>query len=353
MHEILVNTHIHSYLSDGNATYQEIADAAARSGIDAVIITDHNVHLQRKEGFYKSGSRSILVLTGQEIHDQTRFPQKNHLLVFNPAMDYSPYAQNPDHLVTRVRSSGALSFIAHPIDPELKAIGEPDISWEDWSVRGQTGIELWNGFSEIKYRSHSLLQTVFFAFFPKFLACQPMPKALQLWDSLLQKDPPCVAIGGSDAHALNRRALWWHKTVFPYDFHFSAINNHLLLAEPLSNDLNRAKDQVYSAFKNGNLFIGYDLPASTRDFRFYGQGNNSTAQPGDKIKCEEGMTLQINLPFPAECHLLRNGQIEKSWTGTRQCTHITQKPGIYRVEAYIQYLGSRRGWIFSNPIYVS
>lgn len=352
MYEIIVNTHVHSNLSDGSATYQEIAEAAIHAGIDAVIITDHNVHIQRKEGFYRSGEKTVLILSGQEIHDPTLNPQKNHLLVFNPAMDYSPFSQNPSDLVHRVRSSGALSFIAHPIDPELPAIGEPDISWEDWSVRGFTGIELWNGFSEIKFRSHNLLQILFFAFFPKYLADQPLPKILALWDSLLHQNPPCVAIGGSDAHALRKKALWWQKIVFPYRYHFSAINNHLLLSEPLSSNLDEAKDQIYSAFKKGSLFIGYDLPGSTSGFRFTGHGNNGTAQIGEQTMNGDGVTFQINLPFPTQCNLLRNGQIEKSWTRDRQITHISQKTGVYRVEVFISYLGSRRGWIFSNPIYV-
>jgi len=32
--------------------------------------------------------------------------------------------------------------------------------------------------------------------------------------------------------------------------------------------------------------------------------------------------------------------------------HIATDAGVYRVEAYRNYLGLRRGWIFSNPIYV-
>ena len=36
----------------------------------------------------------------------------------------------------------------------------------------------------------------------------------------------------------------------------------------------------------------------------------------------------------------------------RACTHITTEAGVYRVEVYRRYLGKRRGWIYSNPIYV-
>ena len=350
MHEIIINTHVHTYLSDGHATYQEIADAAIETGIDGVIITDHNVFVQRKEGFYSHDDKKVVILSGQEIHDQYRNPQKNHLLVFQPKIDYSLFAQNPFLLIQKIKTTGGLSFIAHPVDPELKVIGEPNISWEDWNVRGFTGIELWNGFSEIKFRSHNFLQLLFYVLFPDYLTMQPLPATMKLWDTLLVDNPSCVAIGGSDAHALQKKILWLRKVIFPYTHHFRAVNNHLLLNEPLSLDFAVARKQIYQAFKNGNLFIGYDKPYPTKGFRFYGQGLNQTFQIGDKIEIGEGITLQIILPIATECNLLRNGEVVKSWTGTNKCTYITKIPGIYRVEVYIQYHGSRRGWIYTNPI---
>jgi hypothetical protein len=350
MHEIIINTHVHTYLSDGHATYQEIANAAVEAGINGVIITDHNVFVQRKEGFYSHNEKKVVILSGQEIHDQYRNPQKNHLLVFQPKMDYSIFAQNPSQLIQKIKTSGALSFIAHPVDPELKVIGEPNISWEDWNISGFTGIELWNGFSEIKFRSHNFFQLLFYVLFPDYLTKQPLPATLKLWDSLLADNKCCVAIGGSDAHAIQKRVLGLHKVIFPYTHHFRAINNHLLLNEPLSLEIAVARKQILQAFKNGNLFIGYDKPYPTKGFRFYGQGLNQTFQIGDKIDIGDGITLQINLPIATECNLLRNGEIVKSWTGTTNCTYITKIPGIYRVEANIQYRGSRRGWIYTNPI---
>lgn len=352
MFEIIINTHVHSYLSDGHATYQEIANAAASSGINGVIITDHNVHIRKKDGYYFNGNKRVLLLSGQEIHDQTKFPQKNHLLVFNPPMDFSKLADNVSQLINSVNSSGGLSFLAHPVDPELNCIGEPDISWEDWEVNGFTGIELWNGFSEIKYRSHNFLQVLFFAFFPKFLAHRPFPETMKIWDELLMSAPPCVAIGGSDAHALPKKALGTRKVIFPYTYHFSSINNHLLLPDPLSLDMNIARSQVYNAFKNGNLFIGYDYPRKTQGFRFYGQVKNSITQMGESVKIGDGITLQIALPLATECNLRRNGELVKTWNDTQNCTYITKIPGVYRVEVFLPYCGKRRGWIFSNPIYV-
>ena len=53
-----------------------------------------------------------------------------------------------------------------------------------------------------------------------------------------------------------------------------------------------------------------------------------------------------------KCRLLKDGQLVKTWRKREICTYIATEPGVYRVEAYRSYIGRRRGWIFSNPIYV-
>ena len=39
---------------------------------------------------------------------------------------------------------------AHPFETAAPSIHEDAITWEDWQVKGYTGLELWNGLSEIK-----------------------------------------------------------------------------------------------------------------------------------------------------------------------------------------------------------
>ena len=73
---------------------------------------------------------------------------------------------------------------------------------------------------------------------------------------------------------------------------------------------------------------------------------------GDEIELDSSITFQIKLPEVSECRLLHNGKIIKIWNDKEICTYITKSPGIYRVECYIHFLGKKRGWIFSNPIYV-
>jgi hypothetical protein len=50
--------------------------------------------------------------------------------------------------------------------------------------------------------------------------------------------------------------------------------------------------------------------------------------------------------------LLKDGKVIQKWKKHEVCSFVTTQPGVYRVEVYRSFLGRRRGWIFSNPIYV-
>ena len=72
----------------------------------------------------------------------------------------------------------------------------------------------------------------------------------------------------------------------------------------------------------------------------------------DEISAEGSLTLQVRLPQNAEGRLLKDGKVIRQWDSQEAISHITTQPGVYRVETYLNFLGRRRGWIFSNPIYV-
>lgn len=352
MHEAIINLHMHTRYSDGSGTHKDIAAAALRAGVDAVIVTDHNILVDGFEGYYKEKNKKVLMLIGEEVHDQARDPQKNHLLVFGVNREMATFAQHPQNLINQVREAGGLAFLAHPDDPEAKAFNETDISWEDWSVQNYTGIELWNALSELKTVVPTKLHGAFYAYFPAFVANQPIPNTLSRWDELLATGKKVVAIGGSDAHALHMNMGPLHRVIFPYEFHFRTVNTHALLSGPLSGDLTSDKALIYKALAAGHCFVGYDLPASTRGFRFTAQGREGVAKMGDEIPAKFGVTLQAKLPSLAEIRLLKDGQVIQTWKNKDACTHITAEPGVYRIEAYRRYLSKRRGWIYSNPIYV-
>jgi len=352
MHEIIVNLHMHTRYSDGSGTHKDIAHAAIKTGVDAVIVTDHNVLVNGVEGYYRVNRDQVLLLVGQEVHDQDRDPQKNHLLVFNANRDVAGLADDPQALINGVEEAGGLSFIAHPRDPEAPAFNETDISWEAWDVEGYNGIELWNGLSELKTVVPTKLHGAFYAFFPKYIGHGPIQETVQRWDDLMSNGKRVVAIGGSDAHALDMHMGPIHRVIFPYEFHFRTVNTHVFIPEPLTGDVLTDKKMIYEAIANGHCFVAYDLPGSTKGFRFRAKSLEHAAIMGDEIPAKGGVTLHVYLPSKADISLIKDGKVIVNWKNQQTLTYNAAEPGAYRIEARRQYLGKKRGWIYCNPIYV-
>ncbi|MBI4732488.1 MAG: CehA/McbA family metallohydrolase [Chloroflexi bacterium] len=298
MHELTVNLHMHTTYSDGSGSHTDLARAAIKSGVDVLLVTDHNAWVQGVDAYHRDGKKRVLLLAGEEVHDQDRDPQKNHLLIFGAERELAPLADDPQALVNAVRAAGGLCFIAHPVDPPLPVFGEDDISWVDWDVSGFTGIELWNGFSELKSVVKNKLDGLFYAYFPEAIARGPLPETLALWDRLLNNGQKTVAVGGSDAHARHMSLGPLRRVIFPYTYHFSAVNTHVLVPNPLLGDIASDKKMIYEALAAGHCFVGYDLPASTQGFRFSAHGRDQTVVMGDEIKADGGITFQVKFPAP-------------------------------------------------------
>lgn len=352
MFEITINLHMHTRHSDGTGSHQDIAQAAIKAGLDAVIVTDHNKLVQEEEGYYSSKEKKTLVLVGEEVHDDLTERRNNHLLVFGAERELADLAQNIQELIDTINDLGGICFIAHPIDPAAPKFNQGDFSWDKWDVTGFTGIELWNGFSEFKTLLNSQAAALWYAFQPSRIARGPIPETIKIWDRLTAQGKRIVAVGGSDAHAMHASLGPIRRTVFPYLYHFQAVNTHLLLPARLSGELDQDKKAIYQALKSGHGYLGYDLPHPTNGFRFSAVSAKGSAIMGDEIHLQDGITLQITLPASAECILIKDGQALKTWKKRGSCSFTVNDPGVYRVEVYLPYLGRRRGWIFSNPIYI-
>lgn len=353
MHEYVGNPHVHTPYSDGHASHEEVAQAALQAGLDFVIVTDHNVYVQGLDGYrHQDDMKRVLLFTGEEIHDSARDQQKNHLLVYGARKELAPIAADLQELLKEVRRSGGISFLAHPTDPKSDIAGQPDISWEDWEVDGYTGLELWNFMSEFKSMVQSRLVAIDLAYRPARIATGPFPQTLSRWDGLLAKGHRISAIGGSDAHGFTVRWGLLKRLVFPYEFLFRTINTHVLLEKPLRGDAETDQLLILDALRRGRSFVGYDLPAPTRGFRFSAHSDEGPAQMGDLVRPHHGVTLQVYLPQKAGVRLLRDGELVEERHSIQSMVKTITQTGAYRVEAYVEFEGKRRGWVFSNPIYV-
>ena len=110
-------------------------------------------------------------------------------------------------------------------------------------------------------------------------------------------------------------------------------------AEP---QINNDKKLIYNALREGRCFIGYDLPHPTSGFKFQATSAQGLGQMGQEISFRGDLTLQIYLPRPAECCLIKDGVRIKSWRGKKELVQPVLGPGTYRIEAYLPYKGRRR-----------
>lgn len=353
MPEIVGNLHLHTTASDGTGSHDEVAAAAARAGLDFIVYTDHNIAVEGMDGWYhlSSNGHKTLRLMGQEINDTQLVPELNHLLCHFVTEDFQPIAANPQALIDAVHTRGGVTFLAHPLERPGIGAAREIYPWLSWEVSGFTGIEIWNAMTDVKWQLRTKPRAIVGAYLPKMVLTGPFPEVLAKWDQLLATGQKVVAIGNSDAHAMSFSLGPLRRTVYPYEYLFRAVNTHLLLNVPLANEVNEARQQIFETLRLGHCFVSYDLLASSRGFSFSANSGAAQAIMGDTLPLQEAAIFQVASPLPARLRLLHNGRVVAETRG-RELTLRTGEPGVYRVEAYRQFWGWQRGWVFTNPIYV-
>jgi hypothetical protein len=346
--EYLGNPHVHSVYSDGAGTYRQIATAASEAKLNFVIVTDHNVYPQGLERYHNQ----VLVLTGEEVHNVLRQPQVSHLLVFGAEREMAPYSFSTAQTLVHaaVRRNG-VCYVAHPLekrsrlDRDLRAI-----PWSDWPIEGVHGIELWNYMSEFKGLLWSRLAALIYALKPEWGIRGPSRATLRLWDELLSSGHRIAVLGSADAHGAEHRLGPLRRQVFPYAHLFRCVNTHILTKGALSGDVTADKALIHEALRAGRTWVGYDLPHSTRGFRFWAVSGSASAVPGEELQRLGAVTINISLPADGDIRLLRDGKVIQRARG-RGLRYTSAEAGIYRVEVYRRFGLRRVGWIFTSPIY--
>ena len=352
--ELACNFHMHTPYSDGEWYHAEIAQAALSAGLDVICVTDHNIWVSGLERYYERDGHRLLLLVGEEVHDQTRQPQRNHLLALGARAELAGYALHPQVLLDAAAAAQGLTFLAHPVDPPAALIPDGDLSWVTWEITGYTGVELWNYMTSFKALLNTRSAALRYAFNPELGISTPMPAMLKRWDELLALGLRVVAIGGADAHGHEYHASGLRRVLFPYEFLFRQINTHLLLDGALTGDVEHDRRQVLDALAAGHCFVAYDGAAPARGFRFSANSDRGTVLMGDEVVNRSGLTLQAAAPSVGSLRLLRDGVEIGRWENQSHCSHTVPigEFGVYRIEIHVSFKGHLRGWIYSNPIYV-
>jgi hypothetical protein len=333
--------HVHTTLSDGGGTPEEVIRAARAAGVAVLGITDHNnLDAKRFEGYHDG----VLVLVGAELSTPG-----GHVL--GVGLERDPvfrFAGDTLDALDDVRYLGGVPFAAHPFSPR------EDLRFRDLDLPGDWGFELLNGDSDARRAGPRLLLTAAtYRLNPSYAllaAMQPIDEALGRWDALLARRD-AAGLAGSDAHS--RLALTESVALrFPsYEALFRQARNHLLLREPLRGDAAADRVAVLEALRAGRFYLGIDALAPAEGFAFSvedGSGRRVTMgehlEPGGSLVARAGGRV----PEAARIVLKRDGAVVGE--SARSLELALPGAGVYRVEAWLP--GRPVPWVVTNPVYV-
>ncbi len=345
--------HVHTALSaDATGTVDEIAAAAARVGLDFVLLSEHTgargTAGRAQAGWYGS----VLVLVGEEI---STFD--GHLLAL--AVPPHPYALGPQarQALDDVRALGGAAWIAH-IDG--------DTAWTT-GFAGAAGIEVVS-LSEALHRMPvpaRLAAALVYPANPHAAMLRVLggrPAALDLWSertSLSGASPrPLVAIGAVDAHG----PLQWIGAP-SYDVVLSSLTTIVWMDEPpRPGDADRAvAARLLRRLRSGRAAVELSAAGQAPGMSFIAKAlDGRVGLPGGQVGWGAGgWTLEARLGAPGDyrIELLRDGVLVGTSEGERLAVEALD-PGSYRVEVF--RTGGPAGggapgatpWIVSNPIYL-
>jgi hypothetical protein len=346
--------HIHTNRSDGSGSPDAVAAAAARAGLNFIVLTDHGDGTRKPDPpQYREG---VLVIDAVELSTQSG----HYIAIGIPQAPYPLRGEGRD-VAEDVRRLGGIGIVAHP--DSTKA----GLRWTDWNAEFD-GMEWLNADTEWRDErrvqlAHALVRYPLRPVETLASLLDRPDTTLDRWDAIAQKRP-VVALAGADAHA---RAGWmdddvqgyrrgWFLRIPSYEASFRTFAMRVALDRPLANDAAADAARIIAALKKGAVYSAIDAVAAPATLelsaiaggRRIGQGELLT-----DVSVALLFTARINAPTGGLIVLRKDGRV------------LTQQPlpslafetageGTYRVEVYLtQAPGDPLiPWIVSNNIYV-
>jgi hypothetical protein len=324
--------HIHSSLSDGTATVDVIARAAAEAGLAFIILTDHGDGTRPPlPPEYRAG---VLCIDAVEITTDA-----GHVVALGlPGATPYALAGPPRDVIEDIHRLGGWAVIAHPDSPKT------DLAWRDWNVP-YDGIEWLNADAEWRNEGPWRLMGVAARFVVRpaesvaSLFERPV-RTLRRWDAT-SATRPVVGLAALDAHALSMAP--------GYLAMFRTVNQAAVLDAPLSRDAGADASRVLAALRAGRTFSIVRALAWPASLDFSATVDSITVPMGGIAEAGRPAIFHVQVPEApgAQVVLLRNGTKVTSGLG-RLSYSSPAATGAFRVE--VLYPGRTMPWMVSNPI---
>jgi hypothetical protein len=348
---------IHTHTSLGGhstGSFDELIEAASLNKLDFVVMTEHtsadyDTSALTLNGVYKN----TLFIGGNEA--DTISGDRFLMLDGGPEMFADARLETPQFL-EKYHAQGKAALITYP---------EKFKSWDS----NFDGIEVFSLHTNAKQNTRivTILDMLWsFPSYPGLTLAENFrrPDAnLQRFDEIAAKRRISL-FAGTDAHsnigfhllgddAGNRLV---NLKLDRYQSVFGIVRAHILV----ERGVELTKETVIDAFRNGRMFVGFDVAGDTSGFSFTAESGAKRVQIGGEVALAADLQFVIELPLPTRFVIFRNGEKwiesgEGDRSEARRAFGKIMEPGAYRVEVYRDDVGSAfetMPWIMSNPIYV-
>lgn len=348
--------HVHSFLGGhSTGTLEEVVRAAKAVRLDFVLMTEHpSPRLDTAAATLRGVHEGVLFVGGSEL-----VASDGGRLFVAPGV--AAPAQNPplQQLVTRAKSEGRLAVVGYPEEAR------------DHGLNGFDGVEVYNLYTNAKRINYAtmLFDGLWsYAGRPELLFARFYERPaenLRRWDEYNASGKGRAYVyAGNDAHA-NVGFAWQDRAgqkvldfkLDPYERSFSLVRTHVFVDEGEPFD----EEHLLAALRRGNFYVAFDVFGDPTGFRFTCEtkqdGERPFAEMGGEVALGPGgeARLTVSLPLQARTVFYRDGQVVHEVRDSAQAYLDTGQKGVYRVEVYLDRLGSLlegKPWIISNPIFV-
>ncbi|MBA3514979.1 MAG: PHP domain-containing protein [Pyrinomonadaceae bacterium] len=307
--------HVHTVHSDGNWTVAELASSARNTGLDFIVVTDHNTASHHAEiDRLTKGSGQPLVLRGEEItthggHTNAWGLPSGTWIDFRVRVGDTARISS---IAAQAHRAGALISINHPF------VLCGGCAWSyDAAARDFDAIEVWNG--------------------PWDFTDEP---ALTMWDKILQSGRRITAIASSDSH----------RPDTPIGQPTTHVAAKVLSQAAILNAIRQGR--VYLTAEAARPIVSFEAEAATSK-------RHSRWTIGDDIRLSAPGTIRFFIKteavsLGATISLISNGQMIRSFPAKTdgqpqvieiECPHDS----YFRLEVRDK---TKRVLALTNPIYV-
>ena len=372
------NLHVHSDFShDSRGKIEQIVASAKTAGTQILMFTEHPApHYDIFNDGHQGMRDGVLLIPGAEMNGFLVFPKQS-------PRDFA--AAEKQEFSDIVCGRGGLTFISH-LEERM-----------DWEINGVTGCEIYNTHADFKDEKRMLaaLKNPLWLLQAKKM-CDKYPQEtlsalldypsdyLERYDQLCQIQPH-TGISANDAHQnvgliirlsagdkvafedpLGEKLLELDKAVFaaiqsipdgtpigselfrmqldPYENSLKHVGTHLLMKE-------LSVAAVWEALNAGRAYVAFDWMADATGFDLALIENERRFEMGSQIAWQKGMALHAVAPHDVRWKVFRNGEVDFETNGDQLSLDI-ERPGVYRVEAWLEVAGKEQIWILANPVYI-